>query len=128
MDYVLAFSPLVFGFILTQGWVESPQTTMVRLRFWGSASLAITIAQMTLLSMRGQTLGKMAMSVRIVDYDNEANPGFRRAVVLRSIVPGLIGAVPCLGTLFALVDALSIFGEERRCIHDLIAGTKVVEA
>src|SRR5262249_38984737 len=71
MDYVLALSPLVFGFILTQGWVESPQTTMVRLRFWGFALLAITIAQMTLLSMRGQTLGKMAMSVRIVDYDNE---------------------------------------------------------
>jgi hypothetical protein len=50
------------------------------------------------------------------------------AVFLRAIVPGLIGAIPCVGNLFVLFDVLFIFGEERRGIHDYIAGTKVVEA
>jgi uncharacterized RDD family membrane protein YckC len=30
--------------------------------------------------------------------------------------------------LYTLTDILLIFGEERRCIHDYLAGTKVVEA
>jgi uncharacterized RDD family membrane protein YckC len=128
MDCAVGLSPLVLGYAITQGWAESPQTSMLRLRFWACASLAFVAAQMILLSLRGQTLGKMAMGVRIVDCDTEDNPGFFRAVVLRSIVPGLISAFPCLGTLFALANTLFIFGEERRCIHDLFAGTKVVQA
>ncbi len=53
--------------------------------------------------------------------------GFSHAWVLRSLVPGLIAAIPRLGALFVLADVLSIFGEERRCLHDYIAGTKVVK-
>jgi uncharacterized RDD family membrane protein YckC len=89
--------------------------------------LVIGLVQVTLLTRRGQTLGKIAMGVRIVNYEDERNPGFLRAVLMRQFVPSLVGAIPCLGNLFALVDVLSILGEERRCIHDLIAGTKVVE-
>ena len=40
------------------------------------------------------------------------------------IVNGLIGIIPGYG----LVDVLFIFGAERRCLHDYIARTKVVEA
>jgi uncharacterized RDD family membrane protein YckC len=29
--------------------------------------------------------------------------------------------------LYGLIDVLLIFGSERRCIHDYLAGTKVVE-
>ena len=29
--------------------------------------------------------------------------------------------------LFVLVDILFIFGKERRCVHDYIAGTKVID-
>ena len=66
--------------------------------------------------------------VRIVMYENGKLPGFVNGWLLRSFVPGLIGQVPYVGGLFSLVDILCIFGEERRCIHDMIAGTKVVEA
>ena len=38
------------------------------------------------------------------------------------------GFLAAAGGLFGLVDILFIFGSERRCIHDLIAQTKVVVA
>jgi len=82
------------------------------------------IYQMVLLSSDGQTIGKRVMKVRIVRYDDEGNPGFGRAVGLRAIVNGILGVIP----LYALVDILFIFSGEHRCLHDYIAGTKVVTA
>ncbi|MEA2700447.1 MAG: hypothetical protein QOI66_4718, partial [Myxococcales bacterium] len=46
--------------------------------------------------------------------------------LLRGVVNGIISAIPYLGGLYALVDALFIFRDDRRCIHDLIAGTRVI--
>jgi hypothetical protein len=61
------------------------------------------------------------------DSKDESNPGFWRACVLRVLVPLFIRAIKFVGPFFALVDLLSIFGPERRCLHDLIADTKVAE-
>ncbi len=47
---------------------------------------------------------------------------------LRYLPTQVIVAIPVVGALYALVDALFIFGAEQRCLHDLIAGTKVVLA
>jgi uncharacterized RDD family membrane protein YckC len=91
------------------------------------ASLALVIYQLVLLSTQGQTLGKRWMKVRIVSMDG-SKAGFVKAVLLRAFVNGLIGAVPYLGMVYSLVDILMIFREDRRCIHDLIAGTRVVVA
>jgi uncharacterized RDD family membrane protein YckC len=43
-------------------------------------------------------------------------------VLLRGVVNGLLSIIP----LYGLVDALFIFREDKRCLHDLIAGTIVV--
>jgi uncharacterized RDD family membrane protein YckC len=88
--------------------------------------LAFVIVQIVLLSSRGQNLGKILMGIRIVKLDG-SNPGFTGAVVLRGFLPGLIGSIPTVGQLFTLVDILLIFREDQRCIHDLMAGTIVVE-
>jgi uncharacterized RDD family membrane protein YckC len=89
--------------------------------------LAFAIYQIYLLSTRGQTLGKKWMKIRIIKLDG-ANPGFVGAVLLRAIVNGIISAIPYLGGIYGLVDILFIFREDRRCIHDMIAGTRVVKA
>ncbi len=78
--------------------------------------------QWYLLSVQGQTIGKRMVDIKIVKLD-ESNGGFVTNVLLREIVNGLIGIVPFYG----LVDILFIFSEERRCIHDHIAGTRVVK-
>ena len=93
----------------------------------GVLLLALTIANLYFLTTRGQTLGKMVCKIKIVDLAGQ-NPGFVKAFLLRSLVPGIIGAVPFLGPFFSLADPLFIFREDRRCIHDLIAGTRVVTA
>ena len=86
--------------------------------------LPIAIIQWVLIATSGQSIGKKAVGTRIVNADTYQVPGFLHSVVLRSWVPALLGCVP----LFGLIDALWIFGEERRCVHDLIASTRVVVA
>jgi uncharacterized RDD family membrane protein YckC len=93
----------------------------------GLYALVFVCYQMYSLTKRGQTLGKRWMKIRIVKVDGSA-PGFVHAVLLRAILGGVIGAIPYLGGLYGLVDALFIFRDDRRCVHDHIAGTRVVKA
>lgn len=86
--------------------------------------LAIAIYQWYLISTTGQSLAKKWMGIRVVKLDGSL-PGFLHGVVLRVWVIGFIaGLVGFVG----LIDALLIFGDERRCLHDYIASTKVVIA
>ncbi len=79
--------------------------------------------QIYLLTTQGQTIGKMLMKIRIIKCDTHTNGGFVPNVLLRGIVNGIISFIP----FYALVDILFIFREDRRCIHDMIANTQVVE-
>lgn len=88
--------------------------------------LAVAGYQWYLISTTGQSIGKKVVGTRIVDFDNGSNPGFVRAVILRLWVPGAIGGVPGIGGCFGLINILWIFGSERRCLHDLIANTRVI--
>jgi uncharacterized RDD family membrane protein YckC len=86
------------------------------------------IIQITLLCVRSQSIGKLILGMRIVDVETEQPAGPLRAFVLRALITTVIEAIPLLGTLYWVVDSLFIFREDRRCLHDLIAGTKVVKA
>jgi uncharacterized RDD family membrane protein YckC len=90
--------------------------------------LGLVAVQLSLLTWHGQSIGKRLMGVRIVRFADGGNPGFFRVVVLRLCVPALIAGIPLLGRVFYVADILNIYGEERRCLHDYLAGTKVVEA
>jgi uncharacterized RDD family membrane protein YckC len=79
------------------------------------------------LATAGQTWGKRLLKLRIVNLEGR-KPSFSRLVLLRYGVTRAIAMVPVLGGLYALVDDLFIFRDDRRCIHDLIAGTRVVVA
>ena len=80
------------------------------------------------LATRGQTLGKMLVGVRIVDYQTGRLLPLVKLIGLRDLPIALIAMIPCFGGIVALVDILMIFGAEQRCLHDLIADTKVVQA
>jgi uncharacterized RDD family membrane protein YckC len=74
----------------------------------------------------GQTVGKRLLGIRICDFETDAVPPFWRLLV-RVAVPSFAARAGLIGSLFDLVDILLIFGKNRRCIHDLIAGTRVVD-
>jgi uncharacterized RDD family membrane protein YckC len=77
-----------------------------------------------ILSRDGQSIGKKMVGIRIVNYHDGGNPGFVQAVLLRSYANAMLGQfVPFYG----LVDACFIFTDERRCVHDLIANTTVID-
>lgn len=85
------------------------------------AFLLLIGVQGFLLSTRGQTLGKRWTGLKIVKTDG-SEAGFLNAFLLRSVLTFILRFIP----LFGLVDVLFIFREDRRCVHDLIAGTTVV--
>jgi uncharacterized RDD family membrane protein YckC len=91
------------------------------------ASGIVLLVDTVLISTRGQSLGKMLLGMQIVRVDYDAPPGFVYGILMRSWVPALIGSVPFVGSFFQLADALFIFGDEKQCLHDKIAGTKVLD-
>jgi uncharacterized RDD family membrane protein YckC len=80
-----------------------------------------------LLVKRGQTVGKIALNVRIVRKDGSA-VGAGRLLGLRYGVGFVLGVIPVIGMIYALVDCLLIFRGSRQCLHDQIADTIVVRA
>lgn len=87
----------------------------------------LILVQATLLSLRGQTIGKIFTGLRIVRARTGAPAGFLHAFLLRGFLPRCLRHVPLIGLLFWFVDNCFIFRADRRCIHDLIAGTKVIK-
>jgi uncharacterized RDD family membrane protein YckC len=95
----------------------------------------------------GQSIGKRLANVRIVEHASGRTASALRIVGLRILPITLLLYLPGLAMTFSdaslrpdflqlstalyiavlLLDSLLIFGVERRCLHDRIAGTKVVE-
>lgn len=88
--------------------------------------VTLVIVQFVLMVREGQTLGKKALGIRIVSNDYEDVPGFVSVILLRTFLFNFLYAIPGIGQLFHLVDILFIFREDRRCIHDMVANTKVI--
>lgn len=122
------FVVMVMAGIFTTPDQPNPALLIAGFAIAGTGVLVLLGIQIYLLVTRGQTLGKKFLSIRIVNFDDEGNPGFVKVFLLRIFVNGLIGAVPFVGIAYTLVDCCFIFREDQRCVHDLIAGTKVVVA
>jgi len=131
--YFVATIPCYFG--LPDGFASlkrphsNPFVLFTSTGTWGLVGgvlvAALTIAHWTLLAKRGQTIGKIVAGTRVVRSD-DARAGFLHAVVLRVWPVEIASRVPVL-QFTTFVDVLFIFGASRRCLHDRIAGTKVVK-
>lgn len=84
---------------------------------------------------RGQTIGKLLMRVMIVPAATSdgtradlAPAPFWKLICIRALFfPTLYLTVIPWVTLLPLIDQLLIFRHNRRCLHDLLAGTVVVD-
>lgn len=84
--------------------------------------------QLFFLIRDGQTLGKKAFSIKIVDANSGKPASWATLIFMRGLFSGVLSVIPYVGTIYALVDALFIFRADKRCIHDHMAGTIVVNA
>jgi len=85
--------------------------------------VALLVIDLILLHRHGQTVGKRLCGIRIV-RSNGQRTGLGRLFGVRYLLAqGVLGIVP----FFSLIDALFIFGQDKRCLHDLIADTTVVD-
>lgn len=91
----------------------------------GAIFLGLLIYNFVLLHRNGQTIGKRILNIKIVRTDG-SRAGLRRIFFLRALPIGLLGAIPWIGRIITLVDALMIFRDEKRCLHDQIADTIVI--
>src|ERR1700754_3890456 len=87
----------------------------------------LAVINLVLLSKNGQTLGKKIVGTKVVMADGSPAPLWR-IVLLRWLPLTAVTAIPMVGAIVALIDACIIFASERRCGHDYIAGTIVVDA
>jgi uncharacterized RDD family membrane protein YckC len=138
IDFLIGSLPTGFAyFVMTMsmtaanegktGQPEFTMTTIVALCVMVVGLLTLLVINIVMLTTRGQTPGKRCLGIRIVSYPDNQKPGFVKAFLLRGFVNGLIGVIPCLGFIYAIVDICFIFQADHRCIHDLIAGTHVIE-
>lgn len=75
-----------------------------------------------MLNADGTTPGKRAMGIRIVSVDGSPAELWR-VLLLRMFTPFMINYF-C--GVFSLIDAMFIFRQDQRCIHDHMAGTVVI--
>ncbi|WP_057159545.1 RDD family protein [Lysobacter sp. Root983] len=98
------------------------------LAFWTAIGFtAFALIQAYPLHAYGQTWGKRICKIRIVDMDG-AKPSLGRLLLRRYLPINLASVVPILGNVFGIVDVLMIFRRDKRCLHDLIAGTRVIKS
>jgi uncharacterized RDD family membrane protein YckC len=89
--------------------------------------IAWIVVTIMFVSRYGQTIGKRIVGVKVVRNNGE-RAGLGRIFWLRNVVSALPALIPLVGSIYGLVDILFIFGDSRRCIHDMIGDTKVVRA
>lgn len=75
------------------------------------------------LSQTGQTWGKKMMGIRIATREG-ALPPLVKLLINRYLFKLVVGYIPLGG----LINILLIFRGDKRCGHDMIAGTQVVKA
>jgi len=80
----------------------------------------------TFLAKSAQTIGKKLMGLQIVMAKDGRPASFERLVFWRFTPMMLVAQIPYVGVLLGLADSLFIFREDRRCLHDHVAGTRVV--
>lgn len=88
--------------------------------------LGLGVYQMILVAGTGQSLAKRWLKMKIVKIDG-SDVDFVSGVILRSWVMAGLGMIPFIGNFIGIIDAVMIFGDDRRCLHDKIASTKVID-
>jgi uncharacterized RDD family membrane protein YckC len=108
---------------------DSVAITAMSLGFGGAALFVVlaVLYEPTLIAVKGQTLGKMAMNIMVVGAADGAVPGWGKAIG-RWVLPGLLTLIPNIGGLLSLLVYISLLWDDRRQgWHDKMGTTVVID-
>lgn len=81
--------------------------------------------EIAMLSATGQTIGKRALKIRVIDVDGR--PPRPEQAAKRWALPWGLGLIPVVGSILSLLVVLrALATPDRRGVHDMVADTWVV--
>lgn len=110
---------------ITPADIQRQATTQIQIAMTLGGYVAFFLVHGYLLAKRSQTFGKFVFKIKIVGIDDR-DASFWRIILKRYLPTWLAAHIPFVGGVLTLIDVLFIFRKDRRCLHDLIAETKVV--
>ncbi len=129
MVVAIVVGMVVFGVLSGAGVVSIDQHNPSSLDMINAVCLiyfplfGLALFQWNMTATEGKTIAKKLLGMKIVTRDG-SSPGFGRGVAVRYWVVAAMSFIP----FFSLLNILFIFGEQKRCIHDYLAGTYVIDA
>lgn len=79
-----------------------------------------------LLHSRGQTVGKWVLGIKIVSANSNNILPLWKVFFVRYVPFSIVAMLPFVGLFLAIINDLFIFRKDKRCIHDHLAGSKVI--
>ena len=80
-----------------------------------------------LIFSKSQTIGKSILKIQVVDKNTRMPIGGIRYIFARTLPVWIWSQIPYIEIIMNLIDCLLIFREEHNCLHDDIAGTRVIK-
>ncbi len=114
----LVFSPVFIGLAVAYPVTGLFDQAFIRLVL--PALLLIAYEAWMLVQFNGQTLGKKAMGIRVINPDGSA------ITVAQALKRAVSRNVMNSTYILAPIDALMVYSSQRRTLHDRAAGTLVV--
>ena len=125
VDGVLGVVCFIPVFILVGFDNLSQPTLTLSAGLLGYGILSTLVLHGYFMYQRAQTIVKSLMSIRIENLDG-TQASFTTIYFKRMLCMQLLSLVPSVGQFIAgFVNPLFIFGKDKRCLHDHLAGTKV---
>jgi uncharacterized RDD family membrane protein YckC len=121
-----------FGAIILDALIIAVPLTIISVLFTGgratdkyvSDTLSFLYSLLTPILWNGYTIGKRICGIRIARVDDGESPGLG-TMLLRNVVAGLLYAITF--GIAVIVSAIMVgVREDKRSLHDFIAGTEVI--
>lgn len=128
LDLFVFWAPFALG-VLALGLADKSSEGWGALQIVGICLMLLMPLSMPLqwflVGTRGQSIGKLALGIRVVDSRGGV-PSWITTLLAREGTRFILASIPFVGWLLGLADSLSIFRGSRQTLHDGATGTWVV--
>ncbi|MEY2934251.1 MAG: hypothetical protein RL033_5000 [Pseudomonadota bacterium] len=126
---LVIFVPLQYLAGVYHGFPKMTPTPFPQSLLWAIGGVVLwVLLHGSSLARSAQTIGKKALGIQVVNVSDGKPTPLTRLIFWRFVPTMLVAQLPYVGPLLGAVNVLLIFRGDRRCMHDHIAGTRVVNA